>query len=201
MTDAVRSTGPKGSIRARTLALLGAGLLAAVALAGCAGGGSGDGSGTAEPSGEVEGPTTSSEVGTTISDEEQAVIDAYLAELDAFYAAANPPNPDHPALERTATGEELQAVRNFLKELRSDGLAVRRGDETRNRPVLISMTQQEAVIRDCVTDADVQFKRSSGEIVDDKVVHGRWQARLVHVDGTWKVASANFNETGEPCEG
>lgn len=156
--------------------------------------------GSADPATSSSSPSSSSSSTPTTVDEEAAVIEAYLAELDAFYAAANPPNPDHPALEETMTGAELTAVRSLLEDLKSRDHAIRRGSATRNDPRVTSVDRQSAVVTDCATDADVTVHLPTGDIVDDEVVHGRFTTRLVREHGRWKVAEARFEELEHPCE-
>lgn len=131
--------------------------------------------------------------------EEQAVIEAYLAQLDAFYAAANPPDPDHPALAETATGPLLQGVRDRLGELRERGIGIREGDEGRGDPKVVGLESNAALVEDCVTDADVQFELESGEIVDDSVAYGRVSARLIRVRKNWLVHSISVEDLEQPC--
>ena len=77
-----------------------------LAAAGCGGGGGGEAASpttTGEPSPTSE-PTSPS---TTLTDEE-AVLAAYQGYWDTWLAANDPPNPDHPDLERYATGAALR---------------------------------------------------------------------------------------------
>lgn len=156
-------------------------------------------------SGGSSTPTTASRPSTTVADErseeseEQAVIDAYLAAIDAFYEAANPPDPDHPALEATHTGDVLASIRASLTDLSEQGLALRRGEQSTTDPVVLTLTDGNAIIEDCATDGDVQFDRTTREIVDDSVVFGRFTARLVKHANTWLVAAVEFEELEEPC--
>lgn len=167
------------------------------AITACAGG---DGGST--PTTSSAPPTTS----TSLVDdqpsevsEEQAVIDAYLAAIDAFYEAANPPDPHHPALEATHTGDVLASVKESLRELNEQGLALRRGDSSTTNPLVLTLTDKAAIVEDCATDADIQFDRATGEVVDDTSVVGRFTARLVRQAGTWLVAAVEFEELEEPC--
>ena len=80
-----------------------------LAAAGCGGGGGGEAASpttTGEPSPTSE-PTSPS---TTLTDEE-AVLAAYQGYWDTWLVANDPPNPDHPDLERYATGAALAKVR------------------------------------------------------------------------------------------
>lgn len=168
--------------------------IACLLLAACSGGGDSS----------AEDSRASSSTTTTTFDreaEEQAVIDAYLAQLNAFYAAANPPNPDHPALAETATGALLDEVRANLTELATRGVGVRKGEGTTNNPRVTRLVGTVAAIEDCSTDADVQFRIDTGEILDDSVVYGRLGSRVVKIDGRWMVESKTVTQLEKPCAG
>lgn len=146
-------------------------------------------------------PTTSSSSTTTTSraSEERAVIEAYLAQIDAFYAAANPPNPDHLRLAETATGPLLESVRANLADLAARGVGIRKGEQTTNNPRVTRLTSTAAVVEDCSTDADVQFRIETNEVVDEAVSFGRLTARLVKRGEKWLVESKSVVQLSEPC--
>ena len=76
-----------------------------LAAAGCGGGG---GDEAASPT-TTTGPSPTSEPTSpsTVLTDEQAVLAAYQGYWDTWLAANDPPNPDHPDLERYATGAAL----------------------------------------------------------------------------------------------
>lgn len=168
-------------------------VVAALLLAACGGD---DESATPESSTSAPSSTTTA---FDREAEEQAVIDAYLAELDAFYAAANPPDPDHPDLEKYATGEALRTVQENLTRLRTAGLAIKRGAQTQNSPRVVSITADRALIEDCATDADVQFRLRDSKVIDDDVLVGRYHAVLVKTEQGWLLTRSTFEELPEPC--
>lgn len=170
-------------------------LLGLVLMAGCGGDGPDRAASPTSPT------STAPPRSTTTLDraaEEQAVIDAYLRQLDAFYAAANPPNPDHPALAETSTGPLLEGVRSNLADLAARGVATRKGEQTTNNPLVVRLTGNVAVIEDCGVDADVQYDLETGAVVDDSVLTGKSVAKLVKVGETWLTAEITFTE--QPCE-
>lgn len=167
-------------------------LAAALLLSACAG----------DPDSSAEEPPPSSTTTTTFdrAAEEQAVIAAYLAGVEAFYTAANPPSPDHPALAETATGSDLADSQAFLADLRGRGVGLRRGEFTTNNPRIARLTATAAVVEDCVIDADVQFELTSGAVVDDALVYGRVTARLVKRDSGWLVETKTLEKLSKTCE-
>lgn len=168
-------------------------VVAALVLAACGGDGE-----SATPESSTSAPSST----TTTFDreaEEQAVIDAYLAELDAFYAAANPPDPDHPDLEKYATGRELAFLRELMTELTGDGIAIERGAQTQYQPVVKALTDSRAIVEDCVTDADRQVSVETGEPVDEEIVFGRLLTTLRKLPDGWKVERSQFTELETPC--
>lgn len=167
-------------------------LLGLVLMAGCGGDGA-DRAASPTSTGPPRSTTTLDRAA-----EERAVIDAYLAGVDAFYAAANPPNPDHPALADTSTGPLLEGVRANLADLAARGVAIRKGEQTSQHPVVKRVAGRAAVIEDCAVDADVQFDIETGAIVDDSVVFARVTVRLVKRT-TWLVAERTAEELEEPC--
>lgn len=133
-------------------------------------------------------------------DEEQAVIDAYLAAIDAFYLAANPPDPDHPALDATTAGEFREALRELLGRQQDEGIGARRGQTTANHPRVIAIADDTAQLEDCLDDADIQFDLATGEVVDDSIVHIRFLVQLEEINGSWRVTRRDITEElDEPC--
>ncbi|MBI2169541.1 MAG: hypothetical protein HYU28_08590 [Actinobacteria bacterium] len=155
-----------------------------------------------DSSAEDSASSSSSVATTTTFDraaEEQAVIDAYLAGLDAFYAAANPPNPDHPDLAKTATGPLLAGVQKNLTELRDQGIGIRKGEATQNNPVVKRLQGRAALVEDCGVDGDVKFELSTDDVVDDSVISGLSLVKMIKRDGRWIANEITFEE--RPCDG
>lgn len=165
-------------------------LIAACALSACA---------SAEPQGGAPSSTPPRATSTTFdrAAEEAAVIAAYLAEIDAFLDAADPPDPDDRRLAEVATGPQLEGARNLLIQLQRDGIAIRPGTDSTHTPKVTRLTTTAAVVEDCVTDADIKVDAITGEIVDDSVVAGVFTARLIKRDQRWLVEDSVFDE--KPC--
>jgi len=161
-------------------------LIAACAFSACA---------SADSQGGVSSSSTAPRTTPTTFDraaEEAAVIAAYLAEIDAFYLAANPPNPNHPALAETATGDLLEGLRQNLEDLAQEGTGIRRGAQTTDHPRVTRIAPGAAIVEDCGVDGDVQFNVATGVIVDDSVITGKATARLIKVRDRWLVAEKTF---------
>lgn len=162
------------------------------------------GSNSSPPTSSSSSSSTSTSTSTSeavdAQDEEQAVIGAYLAAIDAFYLAANPPDPDHPELDATTAGEFREALRDLLGRQHDEGIGARRGQTTANHPSVIAIADDTAQLEDCLDDADIQFDLATGEVVDDSVVHVRFLVELQEINGSWRVTRRDITEElDEPC--
>lgn len=127
-------------------------------------------------------------------DLEAEVLAAYRAAWEAFEAAADPPNPDHPALAETRTGVNLSAVQKNLGGYRERGVVYRGTAEL--RPRVISVTPTRAEVEDCILDQGMLYDGATGRAVDEPAtVRKRWKAVLVPVDGRWKAESMRIEGT------
>ena len=96
-----------------------------LAAAGCGGGG-GDEAASPTTTGEPSPTSEPTSPSTTLTDEE-AVLAAYQGYWDTWLVANDPPNPDHPDLERYYTGGPLDRAR---REIIADRRISRAGDPT-----------------------------------------------------------------------
>ena len=139
-----------------------------------------------------------SEIATTVADR-------YLAFWDAVWAAADPPDPDHPGLADTAVGEHLAGLQAQLTDLRDNG-HVRRGRGTEH-PVVVYLTDHDtqALVRDCIEenpDTGV-YDAASGELIDGSTDEGQrtlLETRLELLDGAWRVVNVRVEEEDSSCE-
>ena len=145
--------------------------------------------------GDVCAPT---EIATTVADR-------YLAFWDAVWAAADPPDPDHPGLADTAAGDHLTGLQAQLTELRDNG-HVRRGRGTEH-PVVVYVTDRDthALVRDCVEENPESglYDAASGELVDGGTDEGQrtlLETRLELLDGNWRVVNVRVEEEDSSCE-
>lgn len=141
-------------------------------------------------------PTEIEETTTTISTEDE-VLAAYRASWDAFLEAADPPDPEHPRLLRTTTGEQLEAVQRMFAGDLASGF-VRRGSFDL-APRVLSVEGRRAVVRDCMHDRGIVYEAATGEALTP-LDEARLlvETVLVREAGTWKVAENDLVEVG--CE-
>lgn len=168
------------------------------------------GGGSEEPAavGQVPPPDTTASTAptsTTLSraEIEQAVLDAYLAATEAYDAASDPPDPEHPALHATQTGPALdQAVRQ-LSAYKATGRAGRdRPDSiSERRPEVVSVGDGEAVVRDCTIDDGIVVNTQTGEVVNDLVQTFLFEGHMVIEDGRWKLSSLLIEDEWEGVAG
>ena len=207
------TSNPIGGIRGRglTLAVLAVGLLAATLVA-CSDGD--DPIAVPEPTttttraappatsgGSAPSSTTTT---TTPPAPEEEIVNRYLGFWEArFRANQPPPNPEDPALEQFATGEQLA---NVVAETRGNldkGLAFRRpGEGVRQSKVdVVSRDGDAAVLQDCNVNDGVVFRFATGEVVNDAVVTHNVRATMQRVGGVWKLAHTKLVQRWEGVAG
>ncbi len=144
-------------------------------------------------------PTT-----TAPPDPAQAATDAFFAYEEAFLAAAIIPDPDHPALRETATGENLADDVAQLRAWQLSGRVVRPiGAATEGVRVLTASVQPDgtARVRACITDDDHVVIAATGQVVNDDVVTRLVDLTLVVEGGRWKVSRFRVAERWEGVAG
>ena len=123
------------------------------------------------------------------------LIAAYEAFRLAKDAAWDPPDPDHPDLERTMAGEQLTFIRDLLTQHQRDGIVVRDPAPTDNA-VVFDVGIGEAAVSDCTVQVPERgaFDLETGERLDDLIPpirEGQLDGQSVelerHADGTWLV--------------
>ncbi len=125
--------------------------------------------------------------------------DELLAAYEAFRTAKNaawdPPDPDHPDLERTMAGEQLTFIRDLLTEHQRDGIVVRDPAPTDNA-VVFEVGIGEATVSDCTQQVPERgaFDLDTGERLDDLIPpirEGQLDGQSVELerqpDGSWRV--------------
>jgi hypothetical protein len=158
-----------------------------LAAAGCGGGGGGE---AASPPTSVE-PSPSSEPTSpsTAPTEEAAVLAAYQGYWDTWLAANDPPNPDHPDLERYYIGRSLERARQEIFDRRAVGQAIRlpASAEYRHRADVTIDGVDAATVTDCSVDDSQVVDVASGRVLNDAVVSELITASLVRVNDEWRV--------------
>jgi hypothetical protein len=172
-----------------------------LAAAGCGGGGGDEAASpatTGEPSTTPE-PTSPS---TTLTDEE-AVLAAYQGYWDTWLVANDPPNPDHPDLERFATGAALYRDRSAIGNFRLLRQIVRlpAQSEWRHDAAVESVSIGEAVVLDCSVDDSVLIDEPSGRVLNDGVSTYRLRAVAVRLPDGWRIGSVDVVEKWDGVAG
>ena len=134
--------------------------------------------------------------GTTPTSDEAAIIAAVHGYWDAVLAANSPPNPDHPALARHATGPALERAKQNISSAASLGQAARlpEGSVRQHRPVVISSSVDTAIVRDCAVDDAVVYDQVSGRVLNDAVITTLWKISLEKVGDSWRVARSEAQQ-------
>lgn len=161
--------------------------LTAVTAAGCGGGRSTPATTPTTTSTTRPGPTT-----TSVNDGVEA---AYRAFWDVYLLAADPMEPEHPALGEVATGEQLKQVRSAFLARKSAGEVIR--GELDLKPSAITVDGDTATLTDCYLDRTGVYRAQTGERVDkESGVRHLIRVRLVREGGAWKVAAITKESNG-----
>ncbi|MDP9402847.1 MAG: hypothetical protein M3P85_05820 [Actinomycetota bacterium] len=141
--------------------------------------------------------TTTTSASSAVSDPAPAVLADYRRFWDAYLAAADPMNPEHPLLAQHATGSELETLQKAFLASKAVGEVIRGRLDLAPRVAAVDGT--EATVTDCYGDHTNVFDAASG-VQKDKSSGVRHfvRAKLVLEGGTWKVA--DLRREGDGCE-
>jgi hypothetical protein len=123
------------------------------------------------------------------------LLTAYRAFREAKDAAWDPPDPDHPDLERTMAGEQLEFIRDLLAEHQREGIVVR-DPAPPDQAVVFELGIGEATVSDCSEQVPERgaFDLETGERLDDLIPPiraGQLDLQSVELergdDGSWRV--------------
>jgi hypothetical protein len=123
------------------------------------------------------------------------LIGAYKAFRAAKEAVWDPPDPEHPDLERTMAGEQLEFIRDLLAEHQREGIVIREPAPTDNA-VVFDVGLGRATVSDCTEQVEGYgaFDVDSGERLHDLIAPvdpGRLDAQSVELErdgnGVWRV--------------
>lgn len=166
--------------------------------------------GSAEPAavGQVPPPDTTAPTAptsTTLSraEVEQAVLDAYLANWDAYTAASDPADPEFPGVAETRTGPALERAQEQLAAYQFTGRVGRypQGSIGEHRAEVVSVGGDEATVRDCNIDDGQLVVAATGEVVNDLVATVLFEGSMVVEDGRWKLRSLKVIEKWDGVAG
>lgn len=165
---------------------LGVAAAMAVGAAACSGGGGQ----AAPPSTEASTTTTTSPPPTALTDE-QAVLAAYQGYWDTWLAANDPPDPNHPGLERYYTGRALDRAVKAIRDLAEVGQAVRLpvGARYRHDAKVRMIADGIATVDDCSIDDAQLVGARDGFVLDGTVATQQLVATLVEQNGAWQVSN------------
>ncbi|WP_208028500.1 hypothetical protein [Rhabdothermincola sediminis] len=175
-----------------------------VVFAGCGGGSEGEGSAPGSspappPSSMVESTSTT----TQSSSDEEAILASVQGYWRAILRANDPPDPEHPDLERYATGDALERAVANVKERRSLNRVIRLPAESQYRHMaqVETIVGDRATVIDCGVDDTLVIDVPSGVVLNNAVETTRWRTELVRVDDTWKVARNSVLEAWRGVDG
>ena len=131
------------------------------------------------------------------ADDEQVVLDAYVAFWnDGYLAAADPMDPTNPALAAHATGEQLETLESAFLARQANGEVIRGTLDL--APRVVSVVGETATVRDCYLDNTGIYDAVTGERHDTATgVRHLVTATLVLEDETWKVS--DLTQEGDGC--
>ncbi len=131
--------------------------------------------------------TSAFKTSTTLSPTEEQILRDYRAFWEAYLQASNPVRPDHPLLQKHATGREYE-------QLVKSSTALKAGDELIKgsvdvNPRVASLNATEALVKDCLLDRTGIYDAKTGERKDTEDTQRQLNtATMQLVDGTWKVS-------------
>lgn len=200
----------RSSRRARIGVLVALGLSVGL-LAGCGGGGD-DRPAAANERQRTTTTAAAGETTTTLSArqrEEQAVIQAHEAAVQARIDSAAPPTPDPdlPSLAETHTGVMLEQWKGSMTALRHNGFAIRYPTNSQHRNEVEEVTfdeidgQQVAYVEVCTVDDGERFGVTSGEVLSSGVRTIQATEAMRKEGGVWKVAEVRENQRWDGVAG
>ncbi len=127
---------------------------------------------------------------TTVVDEEAAVIAAYLAYWDAFFAVTNPGQPDSPLIDQVATGEAAERLREVAADRLATNTAYRVPETslTEHQVTIVDLTGGVATVRDCFVDDSYRQDLGTGATGDNELETNLITATLTYEDGRWRIS-------------
>lgn len=150
------------------------------------------------------GGSTSSVPDDSSGTDHQAIVDAYVGYWDARFAAnTGTPDPDDPALERYATGAQLEAVIAETRANLEQGTAF----EAAPQPVdfrrvrVVEVEGDRAEVQECFVDDGRLVERGTGTVINDTVATQSVIGTLRYVDGAWKVSETKLIQRWEGVAG
>jgi hypothetical protein len=153
---------------------------------------------TTAPTTTIATTTTAAPTTTAEDPEVAAVRQAHLDYLAMFELVGDPPDPDHPELARTATGDAYDRLRANLAQDLLQGNRLVGGWESAIQSIEIDGDQ--ATVVDCLLDTGVVYGADGTVLVPADDFRALGTSRLErHGDG-WKVWRLEFTDPPERCD-
>ena len=132
-------------------------------------------------------------------DPHKQAIDAYIGTQEAYLAATETADPDHPELTVHTAGQALDLMRDLLISIRDKGLRGR--GEALFQPEVDTYDDLERptkiTVRDCMDTSSTELYSVSGEPYEDTPGGFRLVIATVEiVDGRWKVTELGIHGVG-----
>ncbi|MGH9209974.1 MAG: hypothetical protein ACRD2C_04760 [Acidimicrobiales bacterium] len=141
---------------------------------------------TDEPSDE-DTDDDPSNAATEAASPEDAAVQLYLDSNDYMETAlaANPPNPEDPALSDYFSGSALNENITLLFQVREAGEYYQSTLE--GNPVVASTASDEILLTDCVTESITSFDAATDQEKDSGSTVYNWRIRVVDTGSGWRV--------------
>lgn len=152
----------------------------AVALTGC----TDDGEKDADPQPTTTQPSTTTTESPEAADEEalRQLAEDWFAAVRAVYIDGADPD----ALAEFAVDPYLAGVLEQVATFQASGNEARAGDQTRHEVVTLEISESDAVLVECVIDAD-EILSAEGEVLNDQVQANLYETNAALDDGSWRL--------------
>ena len=157
-------------------------------------------SGLASPDGDggwiIDGITRESR-GCVPAELNEQVLEHYEEYRLAREEYWNPPDPDHPLIAETLTGDFQDLIRQAVLQFQIDGRSVESPDLENHPEIVLVRTSTRVVLQDCATPDpeggvfDTSGDRVEGDIPPRPGSRTFWEVTMVLVDGRWKAENVD----------
>jgi hypothetical protein len=152
---------------------------------------------TTTPTTTIATTTTAAPTTTAEDPEVAAVRQAHLDYLAMFELVGDPPNPDHPELARTATGDAYHRLRaNLAQRLLEGKRMVGSWDSSIES---IDVNGDQATVVDCALDGLELLAPDGSVVIPADSERYRLTSRLQKMYGEWRVWRLEDTDPPEPC--
>lgn len=156
---------------------------------------------SAIPAATVAVATTSAP--KTQAEQEAEIIEAYLRGRSAWIEMILDPTGPLPEGIDARSGSALQILIDERIRMSSDGVRARLGDDNllAYSPIVESVLDNSATVRDCVIDDVVLFNAATGEVVDESISSAKWLSRMIRTGSNWTLDFSDRQEVYEGADG